>query len=82
MARRTNSYMLEIMGLLAAARTPLRHRNFGAALGPPIALFRLSRVRAGVDLQRDQGHFTSGGSDMRMASTLPPVFSPKIVPRS
>lgn len=29
-----------------------------------------------------QGHLTSGGSDIRMASTLPPVFRPKIVPRS
>lgn len=31
---------------------------------------------------RVQGHFTSGGSDIRIASTLPPVFRPKIVPRS
>jgi hypothetical protein len=28
------------------------------------------------------GHFTTGGSEERMASTLPPVFSPKTVPRS
>jgi hypothetical protein len=28
------------------------------------------------------GHFTSGGIDDRMESTLPPVFSPKMVPRS
>ena len=28
------------------------------------------------------GHFTIGGSEERIASTLPPVFSPKIVPRS
>ena len=28
------------------------------------------------------GHFTSGGSDDRMESTLPPVRKPKIVPRS
>ena len=28
------------------------------------------------------GHFTSGGIDDRIESTLPPVFSPKIVPRS
>src|SRR5215207_1388276 len=28
------------------------------------------------------GHFTTGGSDERMESTLPPVRSPKIVPRS
>ena len=28
------------------------------------------------------GHFTSGGMEERMESTLPPVFSPKMVPRS
>jgi len=28
------------------------------------------------------GHFTSGGMDERIESTLPPVFRPKIVPRS
>ena len=28
------------------------------------------------------GHFASGGSDIRIASTLPPVFSPNSVPRS
>ena len=29
-----------------------------------------------------QGHFTSGGSDIRIASTLPPVLRPNSVPRS
>lgn len=28
------------------------------------------------------GHFTSGGIDDRIEATLPPVFSPKTVPRS
>ena len=28
------------------------------------------------------GHFTSGGIDIRIASTFPPVFSPNVVPRS
>jgi hypothetical protein len=28
------------------------------------------------------GHFTTGGMEERIESTLPPVFSPKIVPRS
>jgi hypothetical protein len=28
------------------------------------------------------GHFTSGGIDDRIESTLPPVFRPKMVPRS
>ena len=32
--------------------------------------------------QASQGHVTSGGSDIRIASTLPPVFSPNVVPRS
>jgi len=35
-----------------------------------------------AELRQLQGHFTSGGSDDRMASTLPPVFSPNVVPRS
>ncbi len=29
-----------------------------------------------------QGHFTNGGMEERIESTLPPVFNPKIVPRS
>lgn len=32
--------------------------------------------------ERPQGHFTSGGMLDKIASMLPPVFSPKIVPRS
>jgi hypothetical protein len=28
------------------------------------------------------GHFTSGGIDDKIESTLPPVFNPKVVPRS
>lgn len=34
------------------------------------------------DSPRSQGHFTLGGMDERIESTLPPVFRPKIVPRS
>jgi hypothetical protein len=30
----------------------------------------------------DHGHFTTGGIEDRIDSTLPPVRSPKIVPRS
>ena len=30
----------------------------------------------------DYGHFTSGGIDDRIESTLPPVLRPKMVPRS
>ena len=29
-----------------------------------------------------QGHFTAGGSDERIDSTLPPVLRPNVVPRS
>lgn len=29
-----------------------------------------------------QGHLTTGGIDDRIDSTLPPVFSPNVVPRS
>ena len=32
--------------------------------------------------RKNYGHFTSGGIDERIESTLPPVFNPKIVPRS
>jgi hypothetical protein len=35
-----------------------------------------------VELGQYQGHFTSGGSDDRMELTLPPVFSPNVVPLS
>jgi hypothetical protein len=31
---------------------------------------------------RHHGHFTTGGIDDRIDSTLPPVRNPKIVPRS
>ena len=40
-----------------------------------------SRISA-PDSPRPQGHFTLGGMDERIESTLPPVLSPKIVPRS
>ena len=30
----------------------------------------------------DQGHFTRGGMELRIDSTLPPVRRPKVVPRS
>lgn len=29
-----------------------------------------------------QGHFTTGGMELRMLSTFPPVFKPNVVPRS
>ena len=33
-------------------------------------------------LDASYGHFTTGGIDDRIASTLPPVFRPNTVPRS
>jgi hypothetical protein len=35
-----------------------------------------------VDKFLGYGHFTTGGSDDRIDSTLPPVRKPKTVPRS
>ena len=32
--------------------------------------------------RRPHGHFTKGGIEERIEATLPPVFSPKMVPRS
>src|SRR5262249_42185611 len=49
--------------------SPCRNRNGGAA---PLATLQPRRY----------GHFTTGGKDERIDSTLPPVFSPKMVPRS
>ena len=37
---------------------------------------------ADLTFEGGYGHFTSGGMDDRIESTLPPVLSPKIVPRS
>jgi hypothetical protein len=34
------------------------------------------RVKPGNDDKETYGHFTSGGIDDRIESTLPPVFSP------
>ena len=39
----------------------------------------LHRVR---ETQLSYGHFTTGGIEDRIDSTLPPVRSPKMVPRS
>ena len=45
----------------------------------------ISRMRKLLAFRRTAGrygHFTSGGIDDRIESTLPPVFRPKMVPRS
>jgi hypothetical protein len=44
----------------------------------------LPRLREGLRalLTMVYGHFTSGGSEERIESTLPPVRKPKMVPRS
>ncbi len=51
--------------------------------------FRLVAFLPGVHIRHQpasaatlHGHFTTGGSDDKMLSTLPPVLSPNIVPRS
>ena len=49
-------------------------------LSHPPAPCRSTRIPDGIGTP--QGHFTSGGSDDRIASTLPPVMSPNLVPRS
>jgi hypothetical protein len=48
----------------------------------PLAYARISISIAQGSCIMAYGHFTSGGIDDRMESTLPPVFSPKMVPRS
>lgn len=48
--------------------------------------FRAVHVPFGGDLGRfwavRYGHFTTGGIEERIEVTLPPVFRPKVVPRS
>ncbi len=60
-----------------------------AGLGPAIHDFLFvkklvdARTKCGHDAEYGvYGQTTSGGSDIRMASVLPPVFRPKVVPRS
>jgi hypothetical protein len=48
-------------------------------LGPGI---RRDEQREESSATASYGHFTSGGIELRIDSTLPPVFSPNIVPRS
>lgn len=43
---------------------------------------KLDLSHSSFDAGSAQGHFTSGGMDDRMLSTLPPVLRPKVVPRS
>ena len=45
-----------------------------AGLDPPL--------RGDERVDENYGHFTTGGIELRIDSTLPPVFSPNIVPRS
>ena len=52
------------------------HRWAGGAPGG------LSSGPSGARLSAAHGHLTSGGIEERIDSTLPPVLSPKIVPRS
>jgi len=43
---------------------------------------KIRPIRAQAPSALAHGHLTVGGMDDRIESTLPPVFSPKIVPRS
>ncbi len=60
------------------------------AAASPLALFTALvalLVLAGTwalarDRREDHGHFTTGGIEDRIDSTLPPVRKPKMVPRS
>ncbi len=56
--------------------------NIGAAIGRQDGLIHVDQHRAGQLRHGLHGHFTSGGIEDRIESTLPPVFSPKVVPRS
>ena len=58
------------------------HRSLVAALDSFLARAILQENRYPLFLIALYGHFTTGGIDDRMLSTLPPVFRPKIVPRS
>jgi len=57
---------------------------FGASPRTKCGPFRHTEMRnkAFAHLSGAQGHRARGGSDDKIASTLPPVFRPKIVPRS
>ena len=59
----------------AAARAHRDPRRGGADRRRGDGVRRVREVKA-------HGHFTTGGIDDRIESTLPPVRSPKIVPRS
>ena len=63
----TGGLVMMFVGDLAAMRT-------GCVSSMSSASLRASEV--------NYGHFTSGGIDDRIESTLPPVFRPKMVPRS
>jgi hypothetical protein len=55
-------------------------------ISPPPRFARTLPSRGGMRPPMSQvlsyGHFTTGGIDDRIESTLPPVLRPKIVPRS
>ena len=67
--------------LVGEFRRDLVPGDLGAAIGRQDGVVHVDQHRAG-QLRHRHGHFTSGGIDDRIESTLPPVFSPKMVPRS
>ena len=57
---------------------PLRFATRGRKAGALLATMAASDYSK----PRPYGHFTTGGMDERIDSTLPPVFKPNTVPRS
>ena len=55
--------------------------DFGTPIGRQDGVVHVDQHRA-RQLRHGYGHFTSGGIDDRIESTLPPVLSPNVVPRS
>jgi len=58
------------------------HPRYGARIMWLLPVAALLLARAACLSLKVHGHFTAGGMDIKIASTLPPVFRPKIVPRS
>ena len=80
-----------MLGFVALAETDggALHRpvRFRPGAWPPVVSGGLSfgkvgKARTGKSPPRAQGHFTIGGMEERIEVTLPPVFSPNVVPRS
>ncbi len=88
--RLTNAKAFRIIGAEMLPRFTNGDLPGGIEAGVSAIIRELSDVPRGESLPRKkvaadgcpQSHFASGGRLIRIASTLPPVFSPKVVPRS